>query len=75
MSDHHPQRSTTAKGAATSRLPPETLLTAADVGEWLKVTPRQVQRLGIPWIDLGRKTRRYLATDVVQWLDARRRTT
>jgi len=30
-------------------LPPEALLTAADVGGRLKVSPRQVQRLGVPW--------------------------
>jgi hypothetical protein len=54
-------------------LPPEALLTAAEVGDWLKVSTRQVQRLGIPWIDLGRKTRRYQVKDVVAWLETRRR--
>lgn len=54
-------------------LPPEALLTAADVGHWLKVSPRQVQRLGVPWIDLGRKTRRFQVKDVRAWLETRRR--
>ena len=45
--------------ATCGELPPEALLTADEVGEWLKVARRQVQRLEIPWIDLGRKTPRY----------------
>jgi hypothetical protein len=45
--------------ARLGELPRDALLTAAEVGEWLKVAPRQVQRLGIPRIDLGRKTPRY----------------
>lgn len=54
-------------------LPPDALLTAADVGTWLKVSPRQVQRLGVPWIDLGRKSRRYQVRDICAWLETRRR--
>ncbi len=54
-------------------LPPEALLTAADLGNWLKVSPRQVQRLGVPWIDLGRKSRRYQVRDILTWLETRRR--
>ena len=49
------------------------LLTADQVAEWLKVARRQVQRLGIPWIDLGRKTPRYQVKDVLAWLETRRR--
>jgi hypothetical protein len=52
---------------------PDSILTAAEVGAWIKVKPRQVQRLGIPCIDLGRKTKRYLARDVWAWLEAQRR--
>jgi len=54
-------------------LPPDALLTASDVGKWLKVSSRQVQRLGVPWIDLGRKSRRYQVKDILAWLETRRR--
>jgi hypothetical protein len=47
------------------KLPRDSLLTAVEVGEWLKIARRQVQRLGIPWIDLGRKTARYQVKDVL----------
>jgi hypothetical protein len=40
---------------------------------WLKIHPRQVERLGIPCLDLGRKTKRYLRTDVSAWLESKRR--
>lgn len=52
---------------------PDSILTRDEVAGWLKVKPRQVERLGVPCIDLGRKTKRYLAADVLAWLDARRR--
>ncbi len=54
-------------------LTPNTLLKTDEVAEWLKINRRQVQRLGIPWIDLGRKTPRYQVRDVLAWLDTRRR--
>jgi hypothetical protein len=54
-------------------LPPNTLLTADEVAAWLQVARRQVQRLEIPWIDLGRKTPRYRVKDIVAWLETRRR--
>jgi hypothetical protein len=54
-------------------LPPNTLLKPDEVADWLKVARRQVQRLGIPWIDLGRKTPRYQVKDVLAWLETRRR--
>lgn len=55
-------------------VPPEptVVLTRDEVAAWLKVKPRQVERLGVPCIDLGRKTKRYLAKDVLAWLDAKR---
>jgi hypothetical protein len=59
--------------ATVGELPPDALLTADEVGEWLKVARRQVQRLEIPWIDLGRKTPRYRVKDVLAWLETRRR--
>jgi hypothetical protein len=51
---------------------PSAILTVAEVAAWLKIRPRQVQRLGIPCLDLGRKTKRYLARDVLAWLENRR---
>ena len=54
-------------------LPQDALLTAAEVADWLKVGRRQVQRLAIPWLDLGRKTPRYQVKDVLGWLETRRR--
>lgn len=59
--------------ASFGELPPNTLLTADEVGDWLQVTRRQVQRLEIPCIDLGRKTPRYQVKDVLAWLENRRR--
>jgi len=38
----------------------------------LKITPRQVERLGIPVLDLGRRTKRYLLGEVLAWLEQRR---
>jgi hypothetical protein len=40
--------------------------------EGLKVKPRRVERLGVPRLDLRRKTKRYLMRDVLQWLERRR---
>lgn len=48
------------------------ILTAKEVAAWLKIKPRQVQRLGIPGIDLGRKTKRYMARDILEWLEVHR---
>lgn len=52
--------------------PPDVILTRDEVAEWLKVKPRQVERLGIPCLDLGRKTKRYIASEVYGWLQAKR---
>ena len=51
---------------------PHAILTRDEVAGWLKVRPRQVERLGIPCLDLGRRTKRYLAKDVLEWLQAKR---
>ena len=48
------------------------ILTAAEVAAWLKIKPRQVQRLGIPCVALGRKTKRYIARDILAWLEIHR---
>ena len=51
---------------------PDAILTRDEVAAWLKVRPRQVERLGIPCVDLGRKTKRYLGRDVLAFLEAHR---
>jgi hypothetical protein len=49
-----------------------TIMTRDEVAQWLKLKPRQVERLGIPCINLGRKTKRYFAIDVLEWLQTKR---
>ena len=51
---------------------PDAILTAAEVAALLKIRPRQVQRLGFPCINLGRKTKRYKWADVLRALEERR---
>lgn len=51
----------------------DTVMTQIEVAAWLKVKPRQVERLGVPSIPLGRKTVRYLRADVFAWLQQQRR--
>ncbi len=48
------------------------ILTLQEVAAWLKIEPRQVQRLGIPYLNLGDRTRRYRAQEVREWLEQRR---
>jgi hypothetical protein len=52
---------------------PDDILNRDEVAAWLKVKPRQVERLGVPCLDLGRKTKRYLARDVFRFLEEKRR--
>ena len=52
---------------------PDAILTRDEVAAWLKVRPRQVERLGVPCFDMGRKTKRYLGRDVLEWLEELRR--
>ena len=49
------------------------IMTRHEVAAWLKVAPRQLDRLGVPCLDLGRKTKRYVVKDVSAWLDSRRK--
>ena len=51
----------------------DAILTREEVAGWLKLNPRQVERLGVPCLVLGRKTVRYVAGDVRIWLAAHRR--
>ena len=48
------------------------VMTQKQVAEWLQVRPRQIERLGIPRLDLGHKTKRYLKHDVLAWLETQR---
>jgi hypothetical protein len=48
------------------------IMTKDEVATWLKVKPRQVERLGIPCLNFGHKTKRYFVDDVVAWLDSLR---
>lgn len=60
--------------AINSTAAPGEILTRDDVARWLKIRPRQVERLGVPCVDLGRKTKRYFRADVLAWLEAQRST-
>lgn len=52
----------------------DVLLTPAEVGAWLKCSPRQVARLGIACVRLGtRKLTRYPEGYVQSWIDAQLR--
>jgi hypothetical protein len=51
----------------------DAILTRDEVADWLKVRPRQLERLGVPCLELGHKTKRYLVKDVQEWLEAQRR--
>ena len=46
------------------------IMTRQQVADWLQVRPRQLERLGVPFLDLGHKTKRYIATDVLAWIEA-----
>jgi hypothetical protein len=62
-----------ALALSSKKLADDTVMTPAEVAEWLQVKPRQVPRLGIPCLDLGPKTKRYLKADVMAWLIGQRR--
>ena len=49
------------------------VLSREQVAAWLQVRPRQLDRLRVPCLNLGHKTKRYLAKDVQAWLEAQRR--
>jgi hypothetical protein len=52
--------------------PTSDVLTAVEVANWLQIEPRQVARYRIPALRLGRKTIRYLKSDVLAWLETQR---
>ena len=44
------------------------ILTREEVAKWLKLAPRQVERLGVPYLRLGKRTIRYRKSEVEAWL-------
>lgn len=52
--------------------PPEAILTRHEVATWLRLKPRQVERLGVPVLRLGPRTLRYRAGDVAAWIERHR---
>lgn len=68
-------RAALERGGDVRRGPPgpDDILTCRQVATWLQLTVRQVQRLGIPYLALGTKNRRYLGRDVLAWLEQQRR--
>ncbi len=51
---------------------PETVLNIEQLAAWLQVSKRQAERLEIPCFYLGTRTRRYLAKDVLKYLEAKK---
>lgn len=49
------------------------VLTPQQVAEWLKVKPRQLGVLGVPHLNWGHRTKRYVTRDVLAWLEAQPR--
>lgn len=54
-------------------LAPDDVLTRQEVAAWLKVRPRQLERLGVPACHLGHRTVRYLRPAVQAWLETKQR--
>jgi hypothetical protein len=49
--------------------PPEAVLTIEQVAAWLQISKRTAEKLHIPCLYLGTRTRRYVARDVLKYLD------
>ena len=49
--------------------PPDAVLEIHDVADWLHISTRQVERLQIPCFFLGTRTRRWLAKDVITYME------
>lgn len=52
--------------------PPEAILEIRHVAAWLRVGERTAEKLDIPPIFLGTRTKRYLGKDVLAYLDKRK---
>jgi hypothetical protein len=62
----------TSVDAPVLAYPPEAVLEIGHVAAWLRVSERTVERLDIPFTLLGKRTKRYLARHVLEYLDRRR---
>lgn len=51
---------------------PEAVLDIGQVAEWLQVSTRTVERLDIPSVFLGTRTKRYIGRDVLAYLEQRK---
>ena len=51
------------------------LLSPQAAADLCGITPRQLARLGAPFLDLGKRNRRYRRGDLLAWLEERRRPT
>jgi hypothetical protein len=49
------------------------VMTPEEVAAWLHIEKRQLERYRIPCLCLGHKTRRYLKSDVLEWLAKQRK--
>jgi hypothetical protein len=56
-------------GIVPEALTSKPVLTTQEVAALLQIQPRQVQRLGVPQLKLGHKTRRYSLRVVLAWLE------
>ena len=48
-------------------------LTLTEVAAWLRIDRHKVTELGIPYFDWGRKSKRFVRTDVLAWLEKQRK--
>lgn len=51
---------------------PEAILDIEQVAEWLQVSVRTVERLDIPPVFLGTRTKRFLGRDVLNYMEQRK---
>lgn len=66
------QLTPTADDGAVIAYPETAILELEHVAAWLRISERQVERLDIPFALLGKRTKRYLARDVIEYLARKR---
>ncbi len=49
----------------------EEILTKKQLAEWLKVSPRTIDNLHVPCLDLGYRSKRYVLSRVLKFLEER----
>lgn len=50
---------------------PESVLTIEQVADWLQISKRAAERLHIPCVYLGTRTRRFIGKDVLAFLESK----